>query len=291
MYPVEPRIISLEFFSIRETLIDENPEIEIILITKSHGQDLQRFLSNHQDLVSGKIPFSSGQRLPIKQREVIDLMIQMTECLHWMHTNHFLHGDLKLDNFLIIRGPDPEKPFEGAQICLVDLGQSRKSDATSTAYGFVPFKAPEFVGGRTRKTDIFAFGMTLMQLLCPDRMDEWILLFGEKKTNEPGVIPLVPEFDADLKGLITLCLSGDPNLRPTTEEILSQLKQIREKPESENDLPRDVFQSIWASSSSSSSYSFFSSSSYSFSSSSSSSSLVIPSLNEGMGNLSLNSDP
>ena len=216
-YSVEPRILSLRFFSIKEKMVDSVLEKELVLITDSLNRDLQRFLN---------VPL-----FKLFQKQIINVMIQMTECLHWMHINRFIHGDSKLDNFFILEGPDRLNPLQGARIYLGDLGQSRFFDFTGSNHGYRPFKAPEFGAGRNRKTDIFALGMTLMQVICPNTMKQWVDQFeptGRRTRNEPNVIPDVPTFDRGLHDLIVSCLNGDPARRPTTSEILQRLRAIHD---------------------------------------------------------------
>jgi serine/threonine protein kinase len=111
----------------------------------------------------------------MKARPVNDLRkpaLQIAEFLAYLHHRGWLYNDFKPDHFLV--GEDG--------VNVIDLGLCSRLDpaSQSTTYdGTFPFIAPERMIGRgsDQRSDIFAFGMMLLQLFFP--REHW--------TSEPSL--------------------------------------------------------------------------------------------------------
>eukprot|EP00276_Gloeochaete_wittrockiana_P011535 CAMPEP_0184372074 /NCGR_PEP_ID=MMETSP1089-20130417/163749_1 /TAXON_ID=38269 ORGANISM="Gloeochaete wittrockiana, Strain SAG46.84" /NCGR_SAMPLE_ID=MMETSP1089 /ASSEMBLY_ACC=CAM_ASM_000445 /LENGTH=484 /DNA_ID=CAMNT_0026714893 /DNA_START=5 /DNA_END=1459 /DNA_ORIENTATION=- len=219
VYHIMPRILTLRYFSFVKEIFGGTPRWNIVLVTDNLGLDLETFLKNYRE---------KKENIFFK-RQALDILIQMTECLTFLHESHYLHGDLKIDNFFVVHS-DPNV-LEGIEIFLGDLGQSRLGDVTKANYGFPPFKAPEFSQGRTKKTDIYALGLTFLQVISPNVMDVWINRFSKISARVPdvggGERPPIFNMNQDLHDLIKECLAENVDVRPSAHEILRRLREIR----------------------------------------------------------------
>lgn len=219
VYYITPRILTLKFFSLEKKIVDGSSRWNLVLVTDCLGLSLDTFLIQYR-----------GRRGNVfLKKHALDILIQMTECLAFLHENHYLHGDLKDDNYFVI-APDPNN-LDNIQVYLGDLGQSRLGDVTRTNYGYPPFKAPEFANGRTKWTDIYALGMTFLQVISPNEMTRWTNRFFGSAINFPNVEggerPNILNMDQALHDLITECLANDPHSRPSVFKVLTRLKIIR----------------------------------------------------------------
>eukprot|EP01096_Ripella_sp_DP13-Kostka_P000782 TRINITY_DN10889_c0_g1_i2.p1 TRINITY_DN10889_c0_g1~~TRINITY_DN10889_c0_g1_i2.p1 ORF type:complete len:538 (-),score=204.80 TRINITY_DN10889_c0_g1_i2:19-1455(-) len=220
VYHIKPRILTLKSFSFEKKLVDGDTRWNLVLVTDNLGRNLKTFLEQYR-----------GRRGNVfYQRQALDILIQVTECLTFLHESHYLHGDLKDDNFFVVSS-DPNN-LDDIQIYLGDLGQSRLGDVTKANYGYPPFKAPEFSNGRSKKTDIYALGMTFLQIISPNEMRLWENRFTEHNVITPdlanGDRPKILDMNPALTALITECLGFEPGDRPHAWEILRRLREIKE---------------------------------------------------------------
>jgi mitogen-activated protein kinase kinase len=137
-----------------------------------------------------------------------------------------MHRDLKPSNVLVnSRG----------QIKLCDFGVSSELEGSvaDTFVGTGTYMAPERIQGAqyTIKSDVWSFGLTLMELaigkfpFSSDSADEaggpqGILdLLSQIVLEDPPKLPKSDAFPLILEQIVDRCLTKDPNLRPTPEEL------------------------------------------------------------------------
>ena len=122
--------------------------------------DLDTYFKEHQPNI-----------LPLKTK--VDIMIQTTNGLSYLHKNDIVHRDMKPGNILVQKA-DSEKP----QVKLGDFGLSKFLDANddtsrmTSDVGTLSFKAPEFWKkdkyGKIqyhKTVDIFATGLAFLSML------------------------------------------------------------------------------------------------------------------------------
>jgi len=154
---------------------------------------------------------------------------QLLDALAYLHTHEpqVIHRDLKLDNVLL--SPDGD-------VWLGDYGLARyakdaRSSNGATRYtkmvGTPSFMAPELFdeeGGYNHKVDVYAFGMTLLELLTGRAPYSKIVknLLRLLKTIEAGTLPCELESVRSplARNMIKWCLNKDPNLRPDTRDLM-----------------------------------------------------------------------
>ncbi|KAL5531801.1 hypothetical protein ACEPAF_5363 [Sanghuangporus sanghuang] len=155
--------------------------------------------------------------------------------LAYLHERDVVHSDIKSDNVLISNSGD-------ALLC--DFGLSRMITAsrtyakmTSTIKGTDRYMAPEFFDPpytkHSEKTDIWAFGMTVFELLARERPFAKVHPFAIpseiSRRNlpslpDPSMLPTTTQTTESLCGICRMCWNGNPEDRASIAMILSQLE-------------------------------------------------------------------
>ena len=143
---------------------------------------------------------------------------QILSALDYLHSNGYIHHDIKCQNILVDR--------VSGNLKLADLLCAEKitdKEYFSKNTGTEEFMAPEVKGGKySFKADIYSLGLTIIQLLT---MEKPYKEFQRKKNlyeaKKNGVLPL--SFNQiknkEVRDFIFLCLK-DEKERPTTQQLL-----------------------------------------------------------------------
>lgn len=175
---------------------------------------------------------------PLPARSVIALAAGLAEGLAAMHSTDFLHRDLKPSEVLLAAdGPR-----------LLDCGISWAFDFTdlTLAMGgghFSAFTAPELVSGLgriTTQSDIFSLGAVLA-FAASGQSPFGSGGFVDQLSNVLYGEPDLSQVPAGLHPLIAECLSKDPRLRPTADQLLSRLGSF----DRADWLPNEFFGGAW----------------------------------------------
>ncbi|KAG8946778.1 hypothetical protein FRC04_011434 [Tulasnella sp. 424] len=176
----------------------------------------------------------------------LKVLLGVAEALDYMHQNGIVHGDLKLDNVLL--SPSGEAK-------LIDFGLAKMlnfTSVTSTAMkgaGTVAWQAPEILNGepRSAKTDVWAFGMIIVEYLTRkppfwDAKDSGvivtrIILKQARPSREDVNLKHAPTCWPELWDLAGKCWSQEPSDRLNMSDIVEYLIKVRDAP---NDIPRQV---------------------------------------------------
>jgi tetratricopeptide (TPR) repeat protein len=129
------------------------------------------------ELVEGRslIAHCDGERLDVRSR--LELFAKVCDAVQHAHQHGIVHRDLKPENILVDERGDPK---------ILDFGIARATDAdlqTTTLrthigelIGTVPYMSPEQVAGDPgavdSRTDVYALGVLLYELLCGRRPHE-----------------------------------------------------------------------------------------------------------------------
>eukprot|EP00357_Protocruzia_adherens_P031208 CAMPEP_0114988578 /NCGR_PEP_ID=MMETSP0216-20121206/9683_1 /TAXON_ID=223996 /ORGANISM="Protocruzia adherens, Strain Boccale" /LENGTH=1146 /DNA_ID=CAMNT_0002351387 /DNA_START=250 /DNA_END=3690 /DNA_ORIENTATION=+ len=182
-----------------------NSKREVVLIT---------------EMITGGSLKSYLKRVGPQRLKVIVLWCrQILEGLSYLHSQEpsIIHRDIKCDNIFI-------NNYNG-EIKIGDLGLSRAMSATKTksVLGTPAYMAPELYEGQyTIKVDIYAFGMTLLEMISLQTPYKECVNTGQiykkvSKGEKPEVFNRID--DEQAKELINLCL-GPANDRPSAAELL-----------------------------------------------------------------------
>ena len=166
--------------------------------------------------------------------------------LSYLPDSGCIHCDLKSANIFL--GEDEKRDW------IIKIGDFREAraehkdhlvsqlsfqDPTSNAVGTVPFIAPEVMcGGRpTKQSDVYSFGMFLIELLCSHRTNPWAenckvpsistFLLQRKRPTLPDEVPDMPQCLLQrLSQLIKMCWNEDPLQRPHVTQIVKELQSM-----------------------------------------------------------------
>ena len=181
----------------------------------------------------------------IKTAEKLDLIIQMSKALAYLHANNWCHTDVKPSNFLL------KMRCKGWPIVkLTDLGFRKTIKGSSNEfnskldYAAMAWIAPELYEPPFHfhsACDVWSFGCVIYYSLTggkhpfdspegrslADRATNII----KKKVNlmalkKQGKDIIDPKTNTSLQSLITSAISHDPSSRPTSEAIVKQLGQL-----------------------------------------------------------------
>lgn len=160
-------------------------------------------------------------KAPIPESDVVAWGIQLCEVLHYLHTLQppIVYRDLKPANIMVsVRGP----------LKLVDFGIARVLNPTqagdTTAYG-TPGYAPieQYLGKTTPRSDLYALGVTLYQLLTLEEPEQF-------RFNFPPLRRFAPNASAKLELLLEDLLQKEADGRPeSAHEVLVRLTEIRQQ--------------------------------------------------------------
>ena len=184
------------------------------------------------------------QKRQMKQSELLELMIQMSQGVVYLHENLIIHTDIKPANILIAR----EAPI---LVKLADfdvskfLDENYETSEMQTNVGTPAFKAPEFFRRNTRgqisyhrNVDVFSLGLTFLAILqaTPESRKlapciETILDNSDRFTSIGQVIATRVRFH--LKELNVVILdangSGKSHKSPFDPVITLKLKELIQK--------------------------------------------------------------
>ena len=146
---------------------------------------------------------------------VLEVVARIADALDYAHSQDVVHRDIKPANVLY----DPAT----RQIKITDFGIARLTNTSATRSGIVlgtpSFMAPEQLEGRnvTGRSDLFALGVTLFQLLAgqlPFRADSMTgLMYKIANSQHPPLKTIRPDLPPCVTSIIDRSLQKDPAQR------------------------------------------------------------------------------
>jgi serine/threonine protein kinase len=198
-------------------------------------------VENGQDGASKiKRPFSRGDSL--------DILLQIADAMEYIHTNGFIHGDLKPQNILmsVIEISGNVGHFLAK---VADFGDARfisndEDEFKPTGFGTTHYAAPELLNSRRNqgstfrfpsKIDVFSFGCVAYEVLTgysvhDGRLDIERVIARDLKPSDYQVWrTLIDEFRYPLGfiELIESCWELDPKKRPSFSHFCDELEKFK----------------------------------------------------------------
>ena len=169
----------------------------------------------------------NGPKMDLTNR--MKLLTQIARGLCYMHSKRVIHKDVKPSNILLDNSKQNAK--------LIDFGigvvaQSLLPSAPTFHFGTPEYSAPEvFEGtGLSQKLDCYAFGLTIWTTVtCKRPFAECQSMMQIMFTVAKGNRPSTEELDAQTKELVEKLWQGDPDKRPSMEEVLRVMDKDAEK--------------------------------------------------------------
>lgn len=229
------KIINKNFLFLKPNLFQQITQEISVLRKTDHPNIVKLFRVYESDenvsLIMEYLPYGDGQQYLSKQKRVSEskalcIITQILRALEYLHKNHFVHRDLKLENFAFV---DPN--FENLK--LIDFGLSSKTDFDLTERcGTVGYTAPEILRGALYnfKVDLFSVGVILYILISGK------VLFEGKKSEEILKKNWECEFklaSSVVKGIgketlrvLKSLLNADPDIRMNSADALKSFERI-----------------------------------------------------------------
>jgi len=166
---------------------------------------------------------------PIPPEQAVPIMAQVARALVHAHAQHIVHRDLKPGNILL--GPD-------GMVKVVDFGIARyadRPDPDNDPAGTLRYMAPEQLSGGEidGRCDLFAFGITLFQLLAGRRPHDELAesaLAAELSDLErpmPSLAAMRPDLPPELTALVDGCLEKRRDRRiGSSSQVLAALDAL-----------------------------------------------------------------
>lgn len=172
-----------------------------------------------------------ADRGQIELDALVAIGMQIAAALAALHAGGITHCDIKPDNVLVLYDSTGWPP----RIKVIDFGVARFSDeapSENTIAGTPCYMAPEqWRGQPTTKSDVYAFGCMMYELVCGDQpfhgtLPQLMLAHHEWLAERPSLHR--SDVPAELERLIVRAMAKDQALRPTMAELEVGLRQILE---------------------------------------------------------------
>jgi len=154
----------------------------------------------------------------MNEDEILDWTVQMSLALHYLHKRKILHRDIKPHNVFLTKA---------LGVKIGDFGVARILDRSEslarTTVGTPYYMSPEVLRCRpySYKSDCWALGCVLYELMCLQRPFEGRDMEDLKKRVCAGQYPMAPEtFSEGLRELLYSLLQVDPKERPKPAQLL-----------------------------------------------------------------------
>jgi serine/threonine-protein kinase len=172
-----------------------------------------------------------ADRGQIELDALVAIGAQIASALAALHAGGVMHCDIKPDNVLVLYDSTGWPP----RIKVIDFGVARfaeEAPSENTIAGTPCYMAPEqWRGMPTAKSDVYAFGCMLYELVCGDQpfhgtLPQLMLAHHEWLAERPSLHR--SDVPAELERLIVRAMAKDQALRPTMAELEVGLRQILE---------------------------------------------------------------
>ncbi|HEX4150392.1 MAG TPA: serine/threonine-protein kinase, partial [Pirellulales bacterium] len=161
-------------------------------------------------------------------RNVARIGLQVAEALAYAHAHGTLHRDIKPANLLL---------DTSGTVWVTDFGLAKASEQdnltnTGDLVGTLRYMAPEsFFGQIDARTDIYALGLTLFELIALrpafDAIERTSLMHQVSSGHVPPLGQLRPDGPRDLETIVIKCLDRDPRHRyQTADELAADLERF-----------------------------------------------------------------
>lgn len=182
------------------------------------------------DFVEGRSLSAWAGGKPMDERAVAEIGIAIAEALHHAHESGIVHRDLKPDNVMIDFEGEPHITDFG----LAKLEGEGEVTVDGQVMGTVAYMAPEQARGSSRttdrRTDVYALGVMLYELVCaerPFRGSTSAMLRQIVEEEPPSPRRYNPRVSRDFETICLKCLEKDPARRyPTTQALADELRRL-----------------------------------------------------------------
>ncbi|MFC1593312.1 protein kinase [Candidatus Neomarinimicrobiota bacterium] len=169
---------------------------------------------------------------PLKQREVLDIAIEVAEGLNAAHKADITHRDIKSQNIIISDDCPPK---------IIDFGIAKQMGMTDitkdgTTLGTQCYMSPEQLHGSKvdKRSDIFSFGVVLYEMatgkLPFTGKHDAEILYSVVNEDPIPITTLNPNMDEELQRIVSKAMKKNVKDRyQHADEMLADLRNLRKK--------------------------------------------------------------
>jgi serine/threonine protein kinase len=205
----------------------QDAQLCFVLMEMMPEKDLRHFMKQRH----GR-PFTRSQEL--------DIITQIAKGMYYLHTQGYVHGDLKCSNILVKKYEDYievkigdlryaqklESAGGSSEINMVRRPRWTPPEALDSTVG--PYAGAKPTDDLLKQADVHSFAMTCYEVVTGNLPFQDVQGDALLEQIKAGKRPELPgDLDSDLKGLIESCWHNDPNQRPVFENICVVLDYIR----------------------------------------------------------------
>ncbi|XP_012092189.1 serine/threonine-protein kinase STY13 isoform X1 [Jatropha curcas] len=166
-----------------------------------------------------------NRRKKLAFKVVIQLALDLSRGLSYLHSKKIVHRDVKTENMLL----DAHRTLKIADFGVARVEAQNPRDMTGET-GTLGYMAPEVLDGKpyNRKCDVYSFGICLWEIYCCD-MPYPDLSFAEVSSQvvRQNLRPEIPRCcPHPLAGIMRKCWDANPHKRPEMDEVVKLLEAI-----------------------------------------------------------------
>ncbi|KAJ6709011.1 SERINE/THREONINE-PROTEIN KINASE TNNI3K-RELATED [Salix koriyanagi] len=174
---------------------------------------------------SQKIFLFRNRRKKLAFKIVIQLALDLSRGLSYLHSKKIVHRDVKTENMLL----DATRTLKIADFGVARVEAQNPRDMTGET-GTLGYMAPEVLDGKpyNRKCDVYSFGICLWEIYCSD-MPYPDLSFAEVSSAvvRQHLRPEIPRCcPSSFASVMRKCWDANPEKRPEMDEVVRLLEAI-----------------------------------------------------------------
>ncbi|KAL6971584.1 hypothetical protein U1Q18_031264 [Sarracenia purpurea var. burkii] len=167
----------------------------------------------------------SNRKKKLVFKIVIQLALDLSRGLSYLHSQKIVHRDVKAENMLL----DAQKNLKIADFGVARVEAQNPQDMTGET-GTLGYMAPEVLDGKpyNRKCDVYSFGVCLWEIYCCD-LPYPDLSFAEVSSAvvRQNLRPEIPRCcPSSLASIMKKCWDANPEKRPDMSEVVTLLEAI-----------------------------------------------------------------
>ncbi|KAL0210076.1 hypothetical protein P9112_010160 [Eukaryota sp. TZLM1-RC] len=180
------------------------------------------YLDGKMGIVMDRASSSLHTPSPISRRS-LSHAISITSALQFLHSNNFIHRDLKPQNILMVDGRPRISDFGTSKI-IAETATLKTINAMTPKYAALE----AFDNNSTQESDVYSLGIILYELLTNkiafEGINSQIALLGAKYNGTK--LPFDETTPVSLQNIINNCMDNYPSNRPSINRILEVLNDL-----------------------------------------------------------------